>query len=187
MATTNQKVMKPDKDMAATNQKVMKPNRDMATTNQNGMKPDRNMATASSLAPDSYPKITTLTPIEQLLADKRSIEAKCSIREKKLHEDFNYIHNNSSALIFSGLVSLLFSSGQTEKKPESQSITLVDDNQSPRSNNLLSSSNIFFVAQKMIPVVWEIIQPLLINWGIKKAKSLLLGLFTKKKSPPSAK
>ena len=172
----------------ATNQKEMKPNKDMATaTNQNGMKPDRDLATANSLASDSYPMITTLTPIEQLLADKRIVEAKCSIREKKLHENFNYLHNNASTLIFSGLVSLLFSSGQTRKKSEEQSITLVNDNQSPRINNLLSSSNIFFVAQKMIPVVWDIIQPLLINWGIKKAKSLLLGLFTKKRSAPSAK
>ena len=126
-----------------------------------------------------------MTPIEQLVAYKSIVEAQCATRQKKLLEDVEYIQNNATSLIFSGLVSLLFSSGQTRKKPETQSVMLINDGQPTRNNNLLSSSSIFFVAKKMIPVVWEIVQPLLINWGIKKAKSLLIGLFTKEKSVPA--
>ena len=128
-----------------------------------------------------------LTPIEQLLADKRIIEVRCGLWEKKLQEDFEYIHHNATSLIFSGLVSLLFSSGQTKKKPATPSVALVKENQSARNKDLLPSPSLFLVAQKMIPVVWEIVQPLLINWGIRKVKSLLLGLFTKKKNAPSEK
>ena len=126
-----------------------------------------------------------LTPIEKFMADKKEVEAKCSIREKKLYDDFEYIQKNASSLILSGLTSLLFSSGHTKKKPETQSVALIDNKQSTQNNNLLSLSNLLVVAKKMIPIVWEIVQPLLINWGIKKAKSLLTGLFTKKKSAPS--
>ena len=128
-----------------------------------------------------------MTPIEQLLAKKSIVEAKCDIGVKKLQEDFEYIQNNASSLIFSGLVYLLFPPGNTKKKQVTHSDALVKENQSTRNNNLLSSSNLFFVAQKMMPVVWEIVQPMLINCGINKAKSLLLRLFTKKKKAPTAK
>ena len=127
-----------------------------------------------------------LTPIEQLLADKSNVEAKCDIREQKLQENFEYIRHNASSLLFSGLTSLLFSSGQSKKKPASQSVALINDHQATQNIDLLSFSNLFVIVKKMIPVMWEIVQPLLINWGIKKAKSLFLGLFTKKKKTPSA-
>jgi len=127
-----------------------------------------------------------LTPIEQLLADKNCVEAKCGIWGKKLQEDFEYIHNNATSLLFSGLTSLLFPSGNNKKTPETQSIALIDGNQSTQNNNRLSVSDLFVIARKMTPVVWEIVQPLLINWGIKKAKSLLFRLFSRKKSVPSA-
>ena len=156
----------------------------MKTNRDRTISPIRYRNKDSTLTQGKYRNITTLTPIEQLVAYKSIVEAKCAAQQKKLYEDVEYIQNNASSLIFSGLVSLLFSSGQTKKKPETQSVMLINDSQSTRNNNLLSSSTIFFVAKKMIPVVWEIVQPLLINWGIKKAKSLLVGLFTKKKSVP---
>jgi len=139
--------------------------------------------------PVIYRKIAShnmpLTPIEQLLADKDFVEAQCSIREKKLQDDFEYIHHNATSLLFSGLTTLLFSSGSTKRKPETQSVALNYDRQPAQSANLLSLSDLFVVAQKMLPVVWEIVQPMLISWGIKKVKSLIFGLFTKKKSAPA--
>ena len=119
-----------------------------------------------------------LSPIEQLLADKSNVEAQCSLQEKKLQDDFEYIHQNASSLLFAGLTSLFFSSGQSKNKPESQSLALHHPKQDIEP---LSVTDLFQVAKKMLPVVWEIVQPLLINWGIKKAKSLIIGLFTKKK------
>ena len=140
----------------------------------------------STHTPIMYRKTVILTPIEQLLANKRIVEARCNIQEKKLQEDFEFINNNASSLLFSGLVSLLFSSGHTRKKPVTSSVALINDFQPAQNNDRLTLSNLFVVAKKMLPVAWEIAQPLLINWGIKKAKSLIFGLFTKKKSATPA-
>ena len=119
-------------------------------------------------------------PIEKLLANKEEVKAKCSIQEKKLYDDFEYLRDNSSHILLSGLSSLLFSSGgRAKKKPETQSITPVN-NQALQNGNLFSVSNLRVVATTIAPVVWNIIRPVLIKWGVNKAKSLLIGLFTKK-------
>ena len=161
---------RPNKPMT-TNQIRLKTNRSSMFT------PIKNRKTANQSIP--------LTPIEQLLAAKHHVEIQCNIQEKKLHDDFDYIHQNATSLIISGLTTLLFTSGQTKKKPEAQVAALVNDDQPSQNNHLLSLSNFFVFAQKMLPYVWEVVQPLLIQWGINKAKSLLIRLFTKKKSAPS--
>ena len=127
----------------------------------------------------------SLTPIERLLANKYDVEAKCIMQEKKLQDDYKYIQNNASSLFLSGLSSLLFSSGQTKKKPETQSVALIDKKQSTQNDDLFSLSNVAAITQNMIPFLWGIVQPLLIKWSIEKVKSWLIGLFTKKKKHPA--
>ena len=114
-----------------------------------------------------------LTPIERLLADKHAIEARCILQEKKLQDDYEYIQNNALSLIFSGLTTLLFSLGRARRKPVTQPVALVDKNQ--------SQSNLGIITQNLVPFVWDIVQPLLIKWGIKKVKSWITSLFTKKR------
>ena len=121
-----------------------------------------------------------LTPLEKLLSDKRNLEVECNIREKKLKEDVEYIQCNASSLIFSSLASLFFSAVTSKRKPKP--LAQHNDTQPTKNSGLLSVSNIFEIGQKLIPFVWEIVQPILIDWGITKTKSLLIGLFTKKKS-----
>ncbi|MDR2914893.1 MAG: hypothetical protein LBV74_08700 [Tannerella sp.] len=122
-----------------------------------------------------------LTPIEQLFADKIDIKAKCRIQEKKLNEDFEYIKDHASGLLLSGISSLLFSSGGSKNKSEKHSVPHTGENKHSPDNSPLSVSDFLSVAKSMAPVAWDIIQPLILTWGINKAKSLLFGLFSKKK------
>ncbi len=122
-----------------------------------------------------------LTPIEQLFADKIDIKDKCRIQEKKLNDDFEYIKDHASSLLLSGISSLLFSSGSNKNKSEKQPLANTQKNQQASDNSPLSISDFLSVAKSMAPVAWDIIQPLILTWGISKAKSLLSGLFSKKK------
>ena len=129
-----------------------------------------------------------LTPIEKLLADKTAIAAKCRLQEVKLNEHFDYIRVNSSGLILSGLTSILFSSGgRAKNKPEYQAVALVDKNQPSQNNAILTLDNLFIVAKSLAPVVWSIVQPMLVRWGINKLKRLLFGSSVKRNRAAAAK
>ena len=120
---------------------------------------------------------TPLTPIEQLLAEKAELKVQCRKQEEKLNGDFTYIRDNASGLLLSGLSALLFSSGGNGRKGE-KSTTVEGD---VDKNTAYSIYDYINIAKGLLPVAWEVIQPLVITWGINKAKSLLLGLFSKKK------
>jgi hypothetical protein len=82
----------------------------------------------------------------------------------------------------------LFSSGgRTKNKPEEQTVALVDKNRQSQNNDFLSVDNLFIVAKSLAPIVWSIIQPMLIKWGVNKLKSMLFGSFSKKNRALSAK
>ena len=123
-----------------------------------------------------------LTPIERLAAEKKEIESLCRLQEKKLNNDYVYIRENASGLLLSGLASLLFSSGNIKKGGAKQTAD-ASNNSSVEKNTSFSASDYLNIAKSLLPVAWEIAQPVIITWGINKAKSLLLGLFTKKKTP----
>lgn len=122
-----------------------------------------------------------LTPIEKLLADKVDIEAKCRIQEQKLNEDFTYIQNNAYGLLLSGISTLLFPPRNPSSKNEKLSLPASGNDTHEAKNSPISISDYLSIAKGLMPVVWEIAQPLLLTWGIGKAKSLLHGLFAKKK------
>ena len=129
-------------------------------------------------------------PIEKLLADKNEVEARCRIQEKKLHDDLGYIRDNASHILLSGLSTLLFPSAghakSPKRKPETQSVVPVND-KSVQNGSPFSVSNLSVVAGAIAPIVWKIVRPMIIKWGMNKAKSLLIGLFTKKEVAVTAK
>lgn len=130
-----------------------------------------------------------LTPIEKLLKEKIELREKCRIQEKKIRDDFTYIQDNASNLLLSGVSTLLFPSRHTTKNAGSKDAnssakkTLAEnetDKQTP-----IAVSDLFALSKTIWPVAWEIIQPMLVTWSIRKASSIFLGLFSKrKKSPP---
>jgi len=129
-----------------------------------------------------------LTPLEKLLAEKIDIEEKCHMQEKKLNEDFAYIQDNVTGLILSSVSSLLFPPKKTIKKADQQlshsgqypSLISGDEENDTKSSSL-SISDYITITKSLLPVAWEVLKPIIITWGIKKAKSILFGLFAGKK------
>ena len=114
-----------------------------------------------------------LTPIEKLHAEKIGIEEKCRVQEKKLDDDFVYIKDNAASLILSGISTLLFPPKNITQLALSSETAKNSTTKSPA----LSLSDYIAITKSMLPVVWGIIQPIIIAWGIRKAKSVLEGLF----------
>jgi hypothetical protein len=120
-----------------------------------------------------------LSPIEQLISDKTNLEERCRTQEKKLNHDFTYIQNNATSLLLSGVSTLFFPS---KKDTSVKQTTGTESNNTEKPT--LSISDYFTVAKSLLPVAWEIVQPMIIAWGIKKAKTYILALFANKKSTP---
>ena len=127
-----------------------------------------------------------LSPIEILQSEKNVIEEKCRVQKKKLDDDFVYIKENVSSLLLSGVSTLLFPPKNASTKAGNQlAITSGADGQNATKGPALSVSDYFTITKSLLPVAWEVIQPIIIAWGIKKAKSMLSGFFSGKKRIPS--
>ena len=123
--------------------------------------------------PDPSPRSRNtprLSPIEQLHADKRRIEAQCREQEKKLGEDFAYMRKHAPSLLLSGISSRLFPADSSGRKAG-------DDSR----NAAFTASDYLAIAKSLLPVAWNIIRPMLVTWGIHKAKSLVGEWFSDKK------
>jgi hypothetical protein len=123
-----------------------------------------------------------LSPVEQLLADKMSIEAQCREQEKKLGEDFAYLREHAPSLLFSGISSLLFSSENSGRKAGGQTVaTAGEGRQNTALRTPFAASDYLAITKSLLSVVWNISRPMLITWGINKAKFFIAGLFSGKK------
>ncbi len=119
------------------------------------------------------------TPWEKLIADKERVSDQCRQHERKLNEDFAYIQENAGSLLLSGLSSLLFPGNKSGGKTKEGSTSVIPAEQAPVS---LGIADYLSIAKGMIPIAWDIIQPMLVTWGIQKAKRWISrSLFKKKK------
>ena len=118
------------------------------------------------------------TPLEKLISDKQRLSAKCKQQEQKLNEEFSYIQENAGSLLLSGLSAVLFSS----PKQKSAAKEGKDTPTTKEPSVSLSVSDYFSIAKGMIPVAWEVVQPIIMTWGLNKAKNWFFNhLFKKKK------
>ena len=119
------------------------------------------------------------TPLEKLISDKQKVLAQCKLQEQKLNEDFSYIQENAGSLLISGLSSILFPGSKHAEKGKGSDKTVSATAEAPA---VLSISDYFSIAKGMIPLAWEVIQPIIMTWGINKAKNWFINhLFKKKK------
>lgn len=109
-------------------------------------------------------KMNRQTPLEKLISDKKQIEERCHLQKKILNSDFTYIQENSTALFFSGITSLIF-----HKSKPTQGTTPSSASDKVQPLQPLGFSDIISIGKGMLPVLWDITKPLLISWGIKKA------------------
>ena len=115
-----------------------------------------------------------LTPTDKLLADKIDLEEKCRLQEKKLNEDFNFIKDNATSLILSGISTLLFPS----KTDQQTTPTSTYGVKNAAKNPAISVSDYIAIARNLFPVAWGLIQPIIITWGLKKTKSYIFSFFS---------
>jgi hypothetical protein len=118
-----------------------------------------------------------LSPIEQLQADKTDLKEKCRIQEKKIRANLTYMQDHTGRFLLSGISSLLCSAKSSARPLPTRSVT----NPDKLNNSRYSLSNYRTIAKVALPLVWEILQPILITWGLSQAKSLIKKLLSGKK------
>ena len=117
---------------------------------------------------------TQQTPLEKLLADKERISQQSRLQEQKLNEGISYIQENAGSLLLSGVSSLLFSGSGTAGKNKKLPLPI----HSQAVNVPVASfglADFLSIGKMMIPVMWEIAQPLIISWCIRKLKNIFAG------------
>lgn len=119
------------------------------------------------------------TPLERLLSDKGRIQHQCKQQEEKLNADFTYIQENAADLLLSGLSSLLFHGGKSTPQTTQEESSAVQNASSPVT---LELSDYLTMAKGMIPIAWDFVRPIIVSWGIGKAKRWIASrLFKRKK------
>ena len=125
-----------------------------------------------------------MTPLEKLQANKQRLQTACDEQEKKINATFSYIQENAGSLLLSGVSSLLFPSKPSNKADSKPAVTQKDNATNPSP---LSTTDILSLGKSLLPVAWDIIQPILISWSIRTAKKKIIGLFTSKKKKADTK
>lgn len=118
------------------------------------------------------------TPLERLIAEKERILSACERQGHKLDEDFTYIQDHAGNLLLSGLSSFLFPGKKSSAKTGvSTAMPMV-----PGSSSVsMGISDVLSILKGMIPIAWEVVQPMLMAWGIKKAEKWIYNRLFKKK------
>lgn len=129
-------------------------------------------------------KSNQLTPLEKLISDKQCLQRKCQKQTEKLNDDFSYIQENAGSLLMSGLSSLLFSSSKSTSKKEG-SVSKFSSKEEKTNSTSLGISDFLSISKGILPIIWDVAQPLIMSWGIKKAQKWLINLFTRKRRDPN--
>lgn len=124
------------------------------------------------------------TPLEKLLADKQRIQQACLEQENKINKTFTYIQENAGSLLLSGLSSLLFPA-KPDKKGETAQGTVASA--TPATTSPLGLSDYLSVGKALVPLAWEIIQPLVVSWGIRTIRKKIINLFSPSKKSSEKK
>lgn len=124
------------------------------------------------------------TPLEKLLADKQRIQQACLEQENKINKTFTYIQENAGSLLLSGLSSLLFPAKPDKKGETAQGIVA---SATPATTSPLGLSDYLSVGKALVPLAWEIIQPLVVSWGIRTIRKKITNLFSPSKKSSEKK
>ncbi len=117
-------------------------------------------------------KNNSISPLDELRQEKEIVRRECKESEERLAEQWNYLSDNAPSLLLNGAVNgiaswLGFGSRVGQKSKEQEHET----ESSGFMQNILGGLTAYY------PLIWEMVQPMLWRFAIKKVKSL----FTKKK------
>ena len=120
----------------------------------------------------------TLTPLERLLHEKQRVTVECELRTIKLNADCAYIQAHAGSLLLSGLSSLLFPGGNKKQEATASTHRTATAAASPMP---LGWGDLLSIGKSLLPVAWEVVQPLIMTWGIQKVRKWFSRrLFSKK-------
>lgn len=119
------------------------------------------------------------TPLSKLQTDRERLRLLCRIQEQKLNEEFRYMRENAGRLLFSGISALFSTSGSS--KSEKKKAAALSPAPSVASLSSLRPADFLSLGTGLIPYAWEFTQPLLIAWGIRRAKKWIGNLFSSKR------
>ena len=119
------------------------------------------------------------TPLERLIAEKQRLKERSVDQERKLGKDFAYIQANAGSLLLSGLSALLFPGPKGESKGKQAAAPVPG---APQPALSLGLTDYLSIAKGLLPIAWEVAQPLLMSWGIKKTRKWIVSLFSRKKA-----
>ena len=115
------------------------------------------------------------TPLERLRTEKQQIKEACQKQEEKLNKTFTFLQANPGHLLLSGFSSMLFPS-----KPKSKYTATETEQKATTPSMTLQMRDYLSLGKALMPVAWEIIQPLLISFGIKLVQKRITNLFKPK-------
>lgn len=118
------------------------------------------------------------TPLQKLISEKERVRNQCKQQEEKLSAQFGYFQNNAGSILVSGLSSLLFP--KSKSSPAQANSDLQQKESEANQSIALGLSDYLSIAKSMMPALWDIARPILISWGIARARSVVMKLFHKK-------
>ena len=160
----------------------------------------KTMKTTTLHLPQTHLMTTTTlpqTPLSKLQAEKHQLEVLCKKQEERLAVHARYLQDNAGSLLLSGVSALLSSSGTP--KAEKEKADSASQRQGARSfaqrqaaaptipglpmglSTLLKVPKMVSIGAGWMPLAWQVAQPLLITWSIKRVKRIIGGAFTRKK------
>lgn len=110
-----------------------------------------------------------LTPLQQLRLTKGRYKKKYLQDGENLTKNWNYLSNNTGSVLLSSIFS-------SSKKMIDRKSDGAEGTQTP-FGQIDSFSSILSAVSGSFPIIWEVVQPMLISFAIKKIK----GIFSSKK------
>ena len=109
-----------------------------------------------------------LTPIQILTCEKQKLMKQCDQQEQLIGEHITYIQQNAGSLIIKGVNSIMFPKN-TPQKQSSSSL----HNEDNGLNGYLDQ------IKGYVPMLWGVVRPILISWGMNKFRRSLITLLKK--------
>lgn len=97
-----------------------------------------------------------------------------------MNEHVAYVQANAGSLLLSTLSSMLFKPSSTKETQTSPDSSEEKTEGTSLAGNL-SFADFLPLGKVLLPVAWDVAKPILISWGIKKAGTIVTGLFSRKK------
>lgn len=112
-----------------------------------------------------------LTPLEQLIVERRQLRHECRVQGQKINNSFNDIYQNAGSLLVSGFVALFLNK---RKDCQEEAADSTGDGEATGNNPFTGCMD---MAKVMMPFVWDFVKPIAYGWLAKQAGVLIKKAF----------